>query len=78
VIHRSHRSSSSICTKTILGSLSGMAFACALAQPPQFGVSAPAVPRVPPVPLVAGVCPAVSQGGTIAFDWNPALPHPWG
>jgi hypothetical protein len=73
-----HRSSSSICTKTILGSLSGMAFACALAQAPQTEVSAPAVPRVPPVPLVAGVCPAVSQGGIIAFDWNPGFAPSWG
>jgi hypothetical protein len=73
-----HRSSSSICTKTILGSLSVMAFACALAQAPQSEVSAPAVPRVPPVPLVAGVCPAVSQGGTITFDWNPGFTPSWG
>ena len=64
-----HRSSSSIRTKVLLGSLSGMAFACALAQAPQSEISA----RVPPVPLVSGACPAVSPGGTIAFDWNPGF-----
>jgi hypothetical protein len=76
VIHRS--SSSSIRTKAILGSLSVMALSCTLAQAPQTEVSAPAVPRVPPVPLVAGVCPAVSQGGTIALDWNPGFAPSWG
>lgn len=73
-----HRSLSSIRTKAILGSLSVMAFASALAQAPQTEVSAPAVPRVPPVPLVSGACPAVSQGGTIAFDWNPDFDPSWG
>jgi hypothetical protein len=73
-----HRSSSSIRTKAILGSLSVMAFACGLAQAPQSALSAPAVPRVPPVPLVAGACPAVSPGGTIAFDWNPGFAPSWG
>jgi hypothetical protein len=69
-----HRSSSSIRAKIILGSLSGMAFACAFAQAPQSEIS----PRVPPVPLVSGACPAASPGGTIAFDWNPGFEPSWG
>ncbi len=70
-----HRPSSSIRTKAILGSLSGVAFACAFAQAaPQSEISA----RVPPVALVSGACPAVSQGGTIAFDWNPGFAPSWG
>jgi hypothetical protein len=73
-----HRSLSSIRTKVLLGSLSVMAFACAPAQAPQTDVSAPAVPRVSQVPLVSGACPAVSQGGTIAFDWNPGFDPSWG
>ena len=72
-----HRSSSSIRTKAILGSLSVTALACALAQAPQSEVSVPAVPRVPPVPLVSGACPAVARGGTIAFDWNPDFDPSW-
>jgi hypothetical protein len=72
-----HRSLSSIRTKAILGSLSGMAFACALAQAPQSEVSAPAVPRVPSVPLVSGACPAVHQGGAISLDWNPGFDPFW-
>jgi hypothetical protein len=56
-----------------------MAFACALAQAHQTEVSAPAVPpRVSSVPLISGTCPAVSQGGTIAFDWNPGFAPSWG
>jgi hypothetical protein len=69
-----HRSLSSICTKAILGSLSGMACACALAQAPQSEVSAPAVPSVP---LVSGACPAVRQGGAISLDWNPGFDPSW-
>jgi hypothetical protein len=72
------RSSSSICTKAVLGSLSLMGLVCALAQAPQTEVSAPAVPRVPPVPLVSGACSVVPQGGTIAFDWNPGFDPSWG
>jgi len=73
-----HRFSSSIPTKAILGSLSVTAFACVLAQAPQSEVSTPAIPRVPPVPLVAGACPAVPPGGTISFDWNPGFTPSWG
>lgn len=69
-----HRSSSSTRAKALLGSLSLIAFACALAQAPQSEVSAPAVP---PVPLVSGACPAVSRGGTIALDWNPDFDPSW-
>ncbi len=69
-----YRFSSSTRAKALLGSLSLMAFACALAQAPQSGVSAPAVP---PVPLVSGACPAVSRGGTIALDWNPDFDPSW-
>ena len=72
-----HRSSSSTRSKALLGSLSLMAFACALAQAPQSDVSAPAVPRVQPVPLVSDACPAVSRGGTIALDWNPDFDPSW-
>lgn len=50
-----------------------MTFAGALAQTPQTEISAPVVPRVTPVALVSGACPAVSPGGTIAFDWNPGF-----
>ena len=71
-----HRSSSSIRTKALLGSLSVMAFACALAQAPQS--DAPAVSHVQPVPLVPDACPAVSQAGTIALDWNPGFDPSWG
>jgi hypothetical protein len=79
-----YRTSSSIrtkairgCTKAILGCLSGMTFACGLAQAPQTEVAAPAVARVPAVALVAGGCPAVAQGGAIAFDWNPGFDPAW-
>lgn len=70
-----HRSSSSIHAKALLGSLSLMAFACALAQAPQSEAPASVAP---PVPLVSSGCPAVSQGGTIAFDWNPGFDPSWG
>jgi hypothetical protein len=73
-----HRSSSSTRTKAILGSLSLMAFACALAQAPQSEVASPAVSRPQPVALVSGACPAVSQGGAISFDWNPGFDPSWG
>jgi hypothetical protein len=72
---------SSTRTKAILGGLSLMVFACALAQTPQADVSASAVPRVPPlppVPLVSGACPVVLQGGAISFDWNPGFDPSWG
>jgi hypothetical protein len=68
-----HQSSSSTRTKVILGSLSLMAFSCALAQTPQTDVAAPAVSRAQPVPLVSGACPAVRQGGVISLDWNPGF-----
>jgi len=55
-----------------------MAFACALAQVPQTEVASPAVQRPQPVPLVSGACPAVPQGGAIAFDWNPGFAPSWG
>jgi hypothetical protein len=76
-----YRSSSSTRTKTclgILGGLSLMAFACALAQEPQTEVAQPAVPRVPPVPLVSGACPVLRSGSVIAFDWNPGFDPSWG
>jgi hypothetical protein len=69
-----YRFSSSIRAKALLGSLSLMAFACALAQAPQPEVSARAVP---PVPLVSGACPVVSRGGTITLDWNPDFDPSW-
>jgi hypothetical protein len=68
-----HRSSSSTRTKAILGSLSLVACVCALAQAPQTEVASPAVPRVQPVPLVSGACPAVRQGVVLSFDWNPGF-----
>jgi hypothetical protein len=71
-----YRSSASTSTKTclgILGGLSLMASACALAQAPQTEVASPAVSRPQPVALVSGVCPAVPQGGAISFDWNPGF-----
>ena len=55
-----------------------MAFACALAQAPQSELLAPAARRMPPVPLVTGACSTVSQGDTIAFDWNPGFAPAWG
>ena len=73
-----HRSTSSTRTKAILGSLSLMAFACALAQASQTEVASPAVPRAQPVPLVSGACPAVPQGGVLSFDWNPGFAPSWG
>jgi hypothetical protein len=72
VIHRSSISSSTR-TKAILGSLSLMAFTCALAQAQQTEVASPAVPHAQPVPLVSGACPAVRQGGVLSFDWNPGF-----
>jgi hypothetical protein len=72
-----HRFSSSTRTKAILGSLSLLAFACALAQTPQTEVASPAIPRAQPVPLVSGACPAVPQGGVISFDWNPGFDPSW-
>jgi hypothetical protein len=77
VIHRSSISSSTR-TKAILGSLSLMAFACALAQAPQTEVATPTVPRTQPVPLISGACPAVRQGGVLSFDWNPGFAPSWG
>jgi hypothetical protein len=68
-----YRSSSSIRTKAIFGSLSLMACVCALAQVPQTEVASPAISRVQPVPLVSGACPAVRQGGVISLDWNPGF-----
>jgi hypothetical protein len=73
-----HRFSSSTCTKAILGSLSLMGFACALAQASQTEIASPAVPRRRPVPLVAGACTAVRQDGVISFDWNPGFAPSWG
>jgi hypothetical protein len=73
-----HRFSSSIRTKAIIGSLSLMAFTCALAQAAQTEVASPAVPRAQPVPLVSGACPAVRQGGVLSLDWNPAFDPSWG
>jgi hypothetical protein len=55
-----------------------MAFACALAQEPQTEVAPPPVSPSQPVPLVSGACPAIPQGGTIAFDWNPGFDPSWG
>jgi hypothetical protein len=72
-----HRSLSSTRTKAILGSLSLLAFTCALAQASQTEV-APTVPRAQPVPLVSGACPAVRQDGVISFDWNPGFDPSWG
>jgi hypothetical protein len=73
-----HRSTSSTRTKAILGSLSLMAFACALAQAQQTEVASPAIPHAQPVPLVSGACPAVRQGGVLSLDWNPAFDPSWG
>lgn len=72
MIHRTS-SSSSTRTKAVLGSLSLLAFSCALAQTPETEVASPAVPRAQPVPLVSGACPAVRQGGVISLDWNPGF-----
>ena len=69
---------SSTRTKILLGSLSLVAFVCALAQAPQTEVVAPAVPHGQPVPLVSGACPVVRQGGVISFDWNPGFDPSWG
>jgi hypothetical protein len=77
VIHRSSISSSTR-TKAILGSLSLMAFVCALAQAPQTEISLPTAPRTQPVSLVSGACPAVRQDGVISFDWNPGFDPSWG
>jgi hypothetical protein len=63
----------STATKTIIGSLSLMAFACALAQAPQAAVVSPAAPLSQPVSLVSGTCPSVRQGGVISLDWNPVF-----
>jgi hypothetical protein len=59
--------------KAILGSLSLVAFTCALAQTPQSEVASVAIPRTQPVPLVSGACPDVRQRGVISFDWNPGF-----
>jgi hypothetical protein len=64
--------------KAILGSLSLVTFTCALAQTPQTEVASPAIPRMQPVPLISGACPAVRQGGVISFDWNPGFDPSWG
>jgi hypothetical protein len=55
-----------------------MAFACSLAQTPQTEVASPTVSRPQPVALVLGACPAIPQGGAIAFDWNPGFDPSWG
>lgn len=67
-----HRSSSSIRTKAILGSLGLLTFACgALAQAPRAEAASAAVPLTQPVPLVSGSCQTVRQGGVLSLDWNP-------
>jgi hypothetical protein len=68
---------SSIRTKALLGSLSLLTFACALAQTPQTDAASSTAPRAQPVPLVSGACPAVGQGGAISLDWNPAFDSSW-
>jgi hypothetical protein len=72
-----HRSLFSTATKTIMSTLSLMAFACAIAQEPQTAVVPPSALHLQPVPLVSGACPAVSQVGVISLDWNPGFDASW-
>lgn len=57
-------------TKTLLGTLSLLAVACAFSQTPQQAQSRT-------VPLVSDTCPSVHIGDLVSLDWNPVFDPIW-